>query len=89
MSIVGFPMNIWLNSNGVDGDSDTFTSFIGRFGGGLDIYLTPQLALTGEFTYVAATEAKATYYNNWNYWTDDSGIDPSYMSVSWGLMYRF
>ena len=81
--------NIWLNSNGDDGDSDTFTSFIGRFGGGLDIYVTSNLALTGEFTYVAATEAKATYYGPWNYWTENSGVDPSYMSVSWGLMYRF
>ena len=81
--------NVWLNTN--IGNSDTFTSFVGRFGAGLDIYLTSQLALTGEFTYVAATEAKATYYGPWwgEYWTNNSGLDPSYMSVSWGLSYRF
>ena len=81
--------NVWLNSN--LGDSDTFTSFVGRFGVGLDIYLTNQLALTGEFTYVAATEAKATYYGPWwnEFWTVNSGVDPSYMSVSWGLLYSF
>jgi len=80
--------NVWLNTNVLN--SDTFTSFVGRFGAGLDIYLTSQLALTGEFTYVAATEAKATYYDWWdNYWTKNSGVDPSYMSVSWGLSYRF
>ena len=80
--------NVWLNTN--VGDSDTFTSFVGRFGAGLDIYLTSQLALTGEFTYVAATEAKATFYNYWGpVLTNNSGLDPSYMSVSWGLSYRF
>ncbi|MEE3328147.1 MAG: porin family protein [Myxococcota bacterium] len=81
--------NVWLNSNVVD--SDTFTSFVGRFGAGLDIYLTNHLALTGEFTYVAATEAKATYYGYWwdDYFTVNSGVDPSYMSVSWGLLYSF
>lgn len=80
--------NVWLNTN--VGNSDTFTSFVGRFGAGLDIYLTSQLALTGEFTYVAATEAKATYYDWWGpVWTNNSGLDPSYMSVSWGLSYRF
>jgi len=84
--------NVWADTNLFN--TDTYTSFVGRFGGGLDIYLTPQLALTGEFTYVAATEAKATYYNYYgpyfyNWFTQNSGIDPSYMSVSWGLMYRF
>jgi opacity protein-like surface antigen len=81
--------NTWLSTN--LGDSDTFTSFIGRFGGGVDIYLTRNLAITGEFTYVAATEASRTNYGPYwgQYWTTNSGIDPSYMSVSWGVLYAF
>ncbi len=81
--------NSWLDTNLAN--SDTFTSFIGRFGAGADIYLTENLALTGEFTYVAATEASATYYG-WYWddiWTKKSGVDPSYLAVSWGLMYSF
>jgi len=81
--------NSWLDTN--RWNSDTFTSFIGRFGGGVDLYVTDNLALTGEFTYVAATEASATYYNyyNWNSWTNKSGVNPSYMAISWGLLYSF
>ena len=81
--------NSWLNTN--LGNSDTFTSFIGRFGGGVDIYLTRNLAITGEFTYVAATEATTTYYGPYwdQFWTNSSGVDPSYISVSWGLLYAF
>ena len=81
--------NSWLDTN--LGNSDTFTSFIGRFGGGADLYLTENLALTAEFTYVAATEASATYYGPYwqDIWTTKSGVDPSYMSVSWGLLYSF
>ncbi|MDE0884189.1 MAG: porin family protein [Myxococcota bacterium] len=79
--------NSWLDTN--LGNSDTFTSFIGRFGAGVDLYLTENLALTGEFTYVAATEATARYYDWYNVWTTSSGIDPSYMAVSWGLLYSF
>ena len=51
--------------------------------------MTENLALTGEFTYVAATEATARYYDWYNVWTTSSGIDPSYMAVSWGLLYSF
>lgn len=79
--------NFWINTN--YGKTDTMTSFIGRFGGGLDIYLTQNLALSGEFTYVVATEGKTTYYGWYNYWVENSNIDPSYMAVSWGLIYRF
>jgi opacity protein-like surface antigen len=79
--------NAWLDTN--LGNSDTFTSFIGRFGVGADLYLTENLALTGEFTYVAATEASARYYDWYNVWTTNSGVDPSYMAVSWGLLYSF
>ncbi len=81
--------NSWLDTN--RSSSDTFTSFIGRFGGGVDLYVTDNLALTGEFTYVAATEASATYYGYyWNdFYTKKSGIDPSYMAISWGLLYSF
>ncbi len=81
--------NTWLETN--LGNSDGFGSFIGRFGGGVDIYLTRHIALTGEFTYVAATEGTTTFRGPyWNqFWTSNSGVDPSYMSVSWGLMYGF
>ena len=79
--------NFWINTN--YGQTDTMTSFVGRFGGGLDIYLTPNLALSGEFTYVVATEGKTTYYGWYNAWVNNSNIDPSYMAVSWGLTYRF
>jgi len=81
--------NTWLESN--LGNSDGFGSFIGRFGGGVDVYLTRHIALTGEFTYVAATEGTTTFRGPYwgQYWTTNSGVDPSYMSVSWGLLYGF
>lgn len=37
------------------GLSDSETEFAGRFGGGLDVYLTRNIALTGEVTYVMPT----------------------------------
>lgn len=69
------------------GCTDTYNSVIGRFGGGVDGYLTKHIALTAEFTYVVASEASA--YNSWWGSVTDSNIDPNYMSFSWGLMYRF
>ena len=85
-------LNTWLNSD--QGQSATFTSFVGRMGVGVDVYITTNLALTGEFAYTAATEATATFVQPWPYppWPGfqvGSGIDPSYMSVIWGLTYRF
>ncbi|MCH2172010.1 porin family protein [Myxococcota bacterium] len=80
--------NIWFSTN--LSESDSYTSFVGRFGAGVDVYLTPNLALNGEFSYVAATEAKNTYWGPWGAsWTDYTNLDPSYLTVSWGLMYRF
>jgi hypothetical protein len=49
--------------------------FIGRFGGGLDVYLTKHIALTIDTTYVLPT-------------TDDLE-DLDYVSVGWGLSYQF
>ncbi len=80
-------VNSWLNSN--LGSSATFTSFAGRFGVGLDIYITPNIALTSEFAYTAATEGQATFYGPWVWWTENSGFDPSYMGVTWGVTYSF
>ena len=81
-------VNSWANTN--LGNTDTFTSFAGRFGVGLDFYITPNIALTSEFAYTASTEGQATFVGWWGqFLTENSGFDPSYMGVTWGATYSF
>jgi hypothetical protein len=49
--------------------------FAGRFGGGLDVYLTRNIALSIDTTYVLPVS------------NDQDNLD--YVSVGWGLLYRF
>jgi hypothetical protein len=59
--------------------------FAGRLGGGLDIYLTRNLVLTGSATYQLSTgdtrDVRLT--------ATGSKRDTRYLSVGWGLTYRF
>jgi len=52
------------------------TVFAARFGGGADFYLTPNIAITLDVSYVLP--AKDIY-----------GVGVDYVSIGWGLQYRF
>ena len=56
------------------GISDDETAFAGKFGGGLDVYLSPHVALNGELAYVMPTQ-------------DLSGF--RYLSYTASLVFRF
>ncbi len=50
-------------------------AFTGRFGGGIDVYLTPQLVLFSETSYVLPAER--------------DNHEMQYVSISWGVQWRF
>jgi opacity protein-like surface antigen len=52
------------------------TVFAARFGGGVDCYLTPNIAITLGVSYVLPGE-------------DIDGVGVNYVSIGWGLQYRF
>jgi outer membrane protein W len=54
------------------------SGFVGRFGGGLDIYLTRHASLGASASYVLP------FGGSW-----DSGFDYNYISIDWGFQYRF
>jgi hypothetical protein len=64
-------LNLQSDDFGVDG-----TVFATRFGLGVDLYATPNIAVTLDAAYVLPTG-------------DVGGVRPDYLSVGWGLMYRF
>ena len=53
------------------------SGFVGRFGGGLDIYVTRNVSLGASASYVVP-------FGTW-----DSGFDYNYISLEWGFQYRF
>jgi len=53
------------------------SGFVGRFGGGLDIYVTRHVSLGASASYVLP-------FGSW-----DTGFDYNYISIDWGLQYRF
>ena len=53
------------------------SGFVGRFGGGFDIYVTRHVSLGAGASYVLP-------FGSW-----DSGFDYDYISIDWGLQYRF
>lgn len=57
----------------IDVDDD---GFVGRFGGGLDIYLTQQVSIGAAASYVLP-------FGSWD------TFDFNYISIDWGLQYRF
>jgi len=52
------------------------TVFSGRFGGGIDVYATRNIAVTIDVSYVLPAE-------------DFEGVELDYVSIGWGLQYRF
>ena len=55
-------------------ESERFTDFAARFGGGIDIYMTENIVFTLETDYVLPTG-------------DVEDLD--YVSIGWGFQYRF
>ncbi len=53
------------------------SGFVGRFGGGLDIYVTRHVSIGAGASYVLP-------FGSW-----DTGFDYDYLSIDWGLQYRF
>ena len=53
------------------------SGFVGRFGGGLDIYVTRHVSLGASASYVVP-------FGSW-----DTGFDYNYISIDWGIQYRF
>ena len=53
------------------------SGFVGRFGGGLDIYVTRNVSLGASASYVVP-------FGSW-----DTGLDYNYISIDWGIQYRF
>ena len=53
------------------------SGFVGRFGGGVDIYVTRHVSLGASASYVLP-------FGSW-----DTGFDYNYISIDWGLQYRF
>jgi outer membrane protein W len=54
------------------------SGFVGRFGGGFDIYLTRHVSLGASASYVVPLGG------SW-----DTDFDYNYISIDWGLQYRF
>jgi len=53
------------------------SGFVGRFGGGFDIYVTRHVSIGAGASYVLP-------FGSW-----DTGFDYDYISIDWGLQYRF
>jgi opacity protein-like surface antigen len=61
----------------IDSDFDAAeTVFAARFGAGADFYLTPNIAITLDVSYVLPAE-------------NIYGVGVNYVSIGWGLQYRF
>jgi opacity protein-like surface antigen len=61
----------------IDADFDADeTFFAARFGGGADFYVTPNIAITLDVSYVLPAG-------------DIHGVGVDYVSIGWGLQYRF
>jgi hypothetical protein len=54
------------------------SGFVGRFGGGLDVYVTQHVSLGASASYVLP------FGDSW-----DSDFDYNYISIDWGIQYRF
>jgi hypothetical protein len=54
------------------------SGFVGRFGGGLDFYVTQDVSLGASASYVLP------FGGSW-----DTGFDYNYISIDWGIQYRF
>ena len=64
----------WVQLQRLPGGDRDEGNFAGRLGGGLDVYLTEALALTADAIYTIGTGDVSDY---------------PYLSVGWGLLYRF
>lgn len=70
----------YLTLDAFDGESD----FVGRFGGGLDVYVTRNIVINVDATYVLpASDSLCGEFPSCE------GDDLAYLSVGWGLLYRF
>lgn len=58
------------------GLEETDTVAVGRFGGGLDLYATENIALSLDVTYLLPAD-------------ELGGFDADYVSIGWGAQYRF